>query len=316
MATQTVRFRELAPLRRAAVRALHELNPWWNLKIVLFIATWAAVAVVALTVPLVPVRLLCYVLAGASLQGLGILMHEAVHGVLFRHRGLNRWLGFVCGLPAFLSVTAYRVGHLRHHRYERSARDPDELENFSSRPRVLALLFCAVFLGGDLFGFFTVGPVNAWRTRGRERRQIVVEYGLIVAAFAAAFALVPFPVLLHVWIFPALVARQLTNVRTLAEHALTAHGDRIAATRTVLSNRFVSFFMCNVNYHIGHHLFPAVPWYNLRRLHALLAPDFRRAGAQIYPSYTRFLLDLVRVVLGAWAPGGGRMALRLPPVVA
>ena len=122
---------------------------------------------------------------------------------------------------------------------------------------------------------------------------------------------VPGTVFLHAWAYPALIARQLTNVRTLAEHALTGHNDRFSATRTVTSNWFVSFFMCNLNYHTAHHLFPAVPWYNLRRLHCLLAPDFERAGAPVYRSYTRFLLDLARFVVRAWGPGGRAVPLSL-----
>jgi fatty acid desaturase len=239
-------------------------------------------------------------------------MHEAVHGILFRNRQLNRWVGFLCGLPAFLSVTAYRVGHLPHHRHERTERDPDELENFSKDPRILAVLFCLTFLAGELFGFYRVGPANAWHGRRENRQKILLEYGLIAAAFAAAFATVPIHIMLHVWVFPALVARQLTNVRTLAEHTLTDPGERITATRTVLSNWFVSFFMCNLNYHIEHHLYPAVPWYNLRKLHALLNHDLRRRGAQIYASYTRFLYDLAAFIIAALGPAGRTLPLRLP----
>ncbi len=70
--------------------------------------------------------------------------------------------------------------------------------------------------------------------------------------------------------------------------------------------------MCNLNYHIEHHLFPAVPWYHLPRLHALLRHELRRTGAQVYPSYTRFLWDLGRFVARAYAPGGESLPLRLP----
>lgn len=307
-----LRVRDLSPDRQAELRRLHRLNPWWNLKILAFALIWIAAAAVALRVTALPVRLACYFIIGATIQGLVILMHEAVHGILFRDRRLNRWVGFLCGLPAFLSVSAYRMGHLPHHRYERSARDPDELENFSRDPRVLAALFGLMFLFGELFGFHRVGLGNAFRGRPAERRDVLVEYAIIAAVFAVAIALLPGRVFLHSWVFPALFARQLTNVRTLAEHVLTGHEHRLAATRTVVSNPFVAFFMCNLNYHIEHHLFPAVPWYRLRRLHALLDDQLRRSAAQVYPSYTRFLWDLSRFVVLAFAPGGEGLPLRLP----
>ena len=78
------------------------------------------------------------------------------------------------------------------------------------------------------------------------------------------------------------------------------------------SNRFVSFFMCNLNYHIEHHLYPAVPWYNLRHVHRLLAHELRATGAQIYPSYTAFLRDLARWVVRALGPAGRTLPRRLP----
>lgn len=309
--TSLPRFRDLPPARRAALRRLHRLNPWWNLKILAFGSIWVLCGYTALHAPLI-VQLVCYYLIGATIQGLVILMHEAVHGILFRNRRLNRWIGFLCGLPAFLSVSAYRVGHLPHHRHERTARDPDELENVSRDPRILALLFCATFLAGEVFGFYRVGPPNALHARPTERRAIVTEYALITATFVTAFSLMPITIMLHVWVFPALVARQLTNVRTLAEHILTDARHRLTATRTVRSNWFVSFFMCNLNYHIEHHAYPAVPWYNLRKLHALLRDDVRRAGAQIYGSYTAFLRDLAVFVVRAFGPSGRTLPLRLP----
>lgn len=305
-------LRDIPRDKYAVIRELHRLEPWRNARVLAFVAIWAGAALVALNVPVLAVRLVCYFLIGATIQGLVILMHEGVHRILFRNRLLNRWVAFACGVPAFLSVTAYRVGHLPHHRHERGARDPDELENLSRDPRLLAGLFCLMFLFGDLFGLYRVGPLNALRSRGDERRNVVVEYALIAAVFTAAFLFVPLAALLHVWVFPALVARQLTNVRTLAEHVLTGHDGRFTATRTVTSNGFVSFFMCNLNYHTAHHLFPGVPWYNLPRLHHLLAGEMAQAGTQVYRSYTRFLCHLARFIARAWGPGGRFLSLSLP----
>ena len=313
MPSQHFRFRDLPAAQRAVIRDLHRLNPWWNLKIIVFALLWAGAGTVAIHSSALPVWLACYFIIGATLQGFGILMHEAVHGIMFRNRTLNRWIGFLCGLPTFLSVSAYRVGHLPHHRHARGGRDPDELENVTTNPRLLAVVFTLTLLIGELFGFYRVGPFAVGQAHPRERRDVLVEYMVIAGVFATAFALVPFTVLLHVWILPAVVATQLTNVRTLAEHVLTDRTNPLTVTRTVVSNRFVSFFMCNLNYHIEHHLFPAVPWYHLPQLHRVLGDDLERSGAQVYRSYTRFLTDLGMFVLRAWGPGGRDLPLRLQP---
>lgn len=52
--------------------------------------------------------------------------------------------------------------------------------------------------------------------------------------------------------------------------------------------------MCNLNYHLEHHLFPGVPWYHLPKVHALLKDEFRAAGASVYRSYTEFLIDFFK----------------------
>src|SRR3989441_2583336 len=223
---------DLPAEQRALIRALHRLEPWRNVRVILFFGIWLAAALIALHVPVLAVRLLCHFLVGATIQGLAILMQEGVHRVMFRTGVLNRWVAFVCGLPAFLSVTAYRVGHLPHHRHERGPGDPDELENVTRDPRALAALFCLMLLCGDVFGLYRVGPLNAWRGKPGERRDVAVEYVIITAVFAAPGALVPLAVLLHVWLLPALVARQLTNVRTLAGHILAGHHHPFPATRT------------------------------------------------------------------------------------
>ncbi|MGH8009379.1 MAG: fatty acid desaturase, partial [Candidatus Binatia bacterium] len=39
------------------------------------------------------------------------------------------------------------------------------------------------------------------------------------------------------------------------------------------------------NYHIGHHIYPAVPWYNLQKLHAALLPEIEDKAAVVGSSY-------------------------------
>ncbi|MBM2841879.1 MAG: fatty acid desaturase, partial [Bacteroidetes bacterium] len=65
----------------------------------------------------------------------------------------------------------------------------------------------------------------------------------------------------------------------------------------------VSFLMCNINYHLEHHLYPGVPWYNLPKLHRLLQQDYRKAGSSVYTSYTIFMLDTFRAIKAGAVPG-------------
>ena len=70
-------------------------------------------------------------LLGAMVQagrilGLAVLNHEAAHHTLFRTRSLNRpvarWL--LAG-PSLTDFDAYRSGHMKHHQYAGTLKDPD-----------------------------------------------------------------------------------------------------------------------------------------------------------------------------------------------
>src|SRR5688572_6630410 len=70
--------------------------------------------------------LLAVMVIGARQLGLGILMHDAAHGLLFASRPLNEWAGkWLCAYPVATDLLRYRPYHLKHHRYTQQPNDPD-----------------------------------------------------------------------------------------------------------------------------------------------------------------------------------------------
>lgn len=296
----------LSPAKRAVIRELHRVCPAWNAMALVYAALWVGTALVVVQVSWWPVRALGYLVMGASLHSLGVLMHEGVHGNLFRNRGLDRWGAFLLGAPTMVSGAAYRVTHRLHHQHNRSEQDPDEFGNYVRSPRLLAAAFYVWGVIGMLV-FLVHVPVHALR-RGtrRDRQQILLEYGLLALLYAGAILLAvqagAVPLLLHGWVYPMLVVIAIVNIRGWSEHMLTEPGNALTQTRTVRSNRLVRFFLCNLNFHLEHHLFPSVPWYNVPRLHALLHEELRAGGAYYYRSYARFLWDAIRIGVHGHAP--------------
>lgn len=301
--------RDIPAAARAAIRELHRLRYRYNLKILFFFVLWAASGAVVVATPALLLRVPAYFLMACAMTGLPILMHESNHGLLFRSRGLNRWLGFICGVPALVAVSAYRTVHLKHHADTGTEEDPDSIVHQSPKSLPLVLFyFLFLFVGAYLY-IGHVGYTGVRMAGGRTRRNIVVEYAIIGAVFAALLAYLPSWYLLHLWLIPLLIGAQLTNVRGLAEHGLTTSSNPFTETRCVTSNRFVSMMMCNLNYHLDHHLFPGVPWYNLPKLHALLQAEYSASGASVYRSYTAFMLDFLRAARAGIVPD-----VRLIPV--
>jgi fatty acid desaturase len=294
--------KDISMNKRLAIRKLHELNYRYNLKIPFFFTLWILSAFTFFHTGSLLLHIPLYFLMTCSMVGLSILMHESNHNLLFKNRILNRWAGFICGLPSLVSVSAYRTLHLAHHANTGTHKDPDNMENSVPKSIPMVLFFYLfLFIGAYLYLIHLVKTSLAL-AEPKMRRKIIGEYSLIVITFTALFLFLPFNVMLHIWLIPLLIAAQLTNVRGLAEHGLSTSDNVFTETRTVTSNRFVSFMMNNLNYHLDHHLFPGVPWYNLPKLHAILEDEYKAAGSSVYPSYTSFMIDFLKATWSGYIP--------------
>jgi fatty acid desaturase len=65
-------------------------------------------------------------------------------------------------------------------------------------------------------------------------------------------------------------------------------------TRTFLLNPFVQFLYWHMNYHIEHHMYAAVPCYNLGKLHRLIAADLPPTPVGILGTWKQIIPILQR----------------------
>jgi fatty acid desaturase len=236
-------------------------------------------------------RLVAIAAGAAALNAFYLLSHEGHHHLLFRGGIANHATNILLCVPLLHSPSAYRVLHELHHRFLGGPGDPDEYRNYTDSARARWMLQWVRLTIGTLV-YMPLIPVVAWRRAdGAARRRIALEYGGMTVVWVAIFAAVPLQVLLQVWLIPGVVVGYISAVRALAQHALTDAGDPLLASRSVRSNRVVSFLLLHENYHLEHHLFPEVPSYNLPLLHRLLRPRLPRAVDA--PSYSRFLTGFI-----------------------
>ncbi|MEL7115428.1 MAG: fatty acid desaturase, partial [Pseudomonadota bacterium] len=71
----------------------------------------------------------------------------------------------------------------------------------------------------------------------------------------------------------------------LAEDVL----DHRLNTRTVYMNPISRFIYWNMNYHVEHHMFPAVPYHQLPALHALIKDDLPEPTPSILSGFKEVL---------------------------
>jgi fatty acid desaturase len=296
-----LRLEDLPVDLRAEIRSLHAIRWWSNLVVVLYPALWVGAIVLMERFPAVPIRIAGVVVIAFCIQAMGSLMHEALHGNLFRHAFWDRWIGFLLAIPTLFSHSAYKVAHLNHHRHTRTEKDQDEFSYACRAHWQYVAVFYVSFLVGSLM-YMVLVPVKALEMASRSNRQrILVDYSLMLACFAGAvFAAVwthHAPWLLWYWLLPFLLAVLMANLRGLAEHMGTpTDGGALRKTRTTISNPVYSFLLLNLNYHLEHHLFPGVPWYNLPRIHQILLPTYQARGAVVERSYLMYGLKcLLRI---------------------
>lgn len=291
---------------KAAIGQLRQHKPIWNLTLPLFVLLWIGLGFLEMRATHWSVQVVVYILMGMVIHGIGNFMHEGIHGNMFRSKRWNRWVGFLAGAPTLLAVSAFGANHLLHHKHTRSEQDPDELIHISRNRTVQSLYFYAwLFFGTIIFGA-RIPYVLLTRCTPAERMAVfqerVIMMLILASLLGSAYYFGFLNVLLHCWFIPLLIASLMVNVRGWAEHQLTSPDHPLRQTRTVTSSRFYSFLNINLNYHLEHHLFPGVPWYNLPALHRLLQPEYKKAGASVYRSYFWFLWDALRIGVNGLTP--------------
>jgi fatty acid desaturase len=285
------------------IRALHTIEPWHHSLYLIYPLMAALGVMVALDAyrhglawNLASVQYGFGVLAVAlAMNAMFLLIHEGVHGVLFPKGWANYWVSAILGICGFVSFSAYRVLHLRHHEHLGDENDPDDYHNYTDNPTLVWLLHYNRLLWATLLYLILV-PRLAWRYGNeRDRFNIATEYLLLVIAYTVVFSLVPFKIVMVVWLVPFLLTNFMINLRGLTQHGITDATDPFIASRTVEANAVVRFLLLNENFHLEHHLFPGIPSYNLTQLHQLIRNKLpRRVSCQ---SYSSFLFQFLRASL-------------------
>jgi len=305
--------RLLSPAELAPFTRLHDLRG--AAAPALTFATIGGLAAAGLAAWGHPLLVALVVLGMAAQQhALFVLAHEAAHYRLFTSRTLNDLVGRLAGALGGVSMCTYRVTHRLHHNHLYGRQDPDIALN-GGYPRGAGYLARKLLI--DLTGwtapktfayFFGAPAVNAAtgesqrplddtsealrRAARRDRWWVAsVQAMLPILALAAGGAegLLKYLVL---WVLPLVTVLQaLLRLRAVAEHGAPAGYDSpLRAARTNLPGRGPAgwltrwfFFPHHVNYHIEHHLYPAVPHYRLPALHARLLAIGALEGAEVRP---------------------------------
>lgn len=228
---------------------------------------------------------------GVLLVFLFTLEHECTHRTPFASGWLNEAAGHLCGALIMLPFTWFRAFHLAHHRFTNLDGDP---ELASPKPETVPAFLRHVsglpHWGGQVRLLLRLAyrpprddflPDRLRAPAAREARAMLGLYAL------AGLSLLLSPLLLWIWIVPALLGQPALRLYLLAEHGDCPRvADMFENTRTTFTTAVVRFLAWNMPYHVEHHTYPAVPFHRLPALHGLIR-DHLKVTAAGYAAFTR-----------------------------
>jgi len=223
-----------------------------------------------------------------------VLTHEGIHKRLSGTLWVNDWLArLTAAFPVFISLAKWRFIHLYHHQYTHTADDPDRAI-YARYPlgskKFLRLLLrdgCGMNVVTTLKYFIDIPLVTRDFNRrflGEAReaqywqiadmRAFVFFWSVILAGGLCLGGSRVVLLFVLYWLVPYCTFTQVFfRIRGAIEHGNVPDPDNpYQQTRTYFIHPTLGFFFSpkQVNYHLEHHLYPSVPFYNLPRLHALL----------------------------------------------
>lgn len=224
--------------------------------------------------------------------------HENCHGTPFRTPWLNEAMYQFCAFLILAQATNFRWSHVRHHTDTIIVgRDPEIME---PRPPVWRRMIRYVIKVQDVYGVVktllahVVGRVNAtekelipaseYRKLFWEARAFVAGYAALIVVCFLTDSLLP---LMFVGL-PAFYGGYLMTLLNSTQHLGLYEDttDHRLCCRTFYTNPLLRFLYTNMNYHMEHHMFPMVPYYNLPLLHEEIKQDCP-AAAPSFPAALR-----------------------------
>jgi omega-6 fatty acid desaturase (delta-12 desaturase) len=211
---------------------------------------------------------------GLLLYRITIVMHDCIHGTLFRSSRVNDWMGRSLGALTGIDVRRFRAQHWKHHRTYGRAEDPQGFHYLgvqrSSRSQFAWHLVKPLF-GANLRYVLReslLHPGNLWRAARRGDALLFVSVQLVMMFVVTGGGRYPSLALLA-FVAAATFGLFLSQVRGLAEHGSHRSAEQAGLVRSHAARLLERIFLYDLhfNYHSAHHRWPHIPSCHLPWVH-------------------------------------------------
>jgi fatty acid desaturase len=237
----------------------------------------------------IPVTILLVFLYGTCFSFQINAVHELIHGTVFRTKFLNEVFVRIFAFLSWNNFEYFNVSHARHHRYTLHA--PDDLEVVLPMKVLRKEFLKSAFINPrkirwaipDYFRTARGQFAGEWALtlfpEGSSARRAPVNWARITFAGHAVIILVS--IWFHLWMLLVVVTlaplygEWLFLLCNNTQHIGLQDDvpDFRLCCRTFTLNPVVQFLYWHMNFHIEHHMYAAVPCYNLGRLHRAIKHD-------------------------------------------
>ncbi len=227
--------------------------------------------------------------------------HELSHGTVFKTHWLNAFFLYALALISWFNLYDFKRSHTNHHLYTLHPRGDREIvlpTVPSLHPLHLVQLLTLNIVGGlkEPYSFPIVQ--NVWGTlklafTGRQSREwlnavfeghekelkkaatwarVLLLFNAAVIAVSIVFRIWPLALIVSLAPF---IANWWRYILFIPMHTGLRDNvdDHRLCVRSMTLDPISHFVYWRMNWHIEHHMFGAVPCYNLRKLHRLVAAD-------------------------------------------
>jgi fatty acid desaturase len=296
------------PVPREELAALNQRSDWKGLletlgHLGLLLLVGAAVWFSAGRLPIMVTILLIFVY-GTFFAFLLNGFHELCHKSVFKSRSLNLIFLQVISFLSWMNPILFWTSHQEHHKF--TLHPPDDLE-----------VVLPIYLTRK--AFLKSAVINPWDFYARLKSEVRLCFGKLTGEWENAIfppsavelrrdlfkwarihlglqiLIVAVSLYFHLWLVPVLITfgpfygGWLYFLCNNTQHV--GLQDNVPDFRlcvwTVILNPFVSFLYWHMNYHTEHHMYAAVPCYNLSRLHALIKADLPPSPVGLYAMWKK-----------------------------
>ena len=300
-------------LDREVLRSLNQRSDWKGM-----LQTFGHLGLLALTgtgafyaagrLPL-PVLLLILFLHGTVHAFLLNGFHELCHNSVFRTKFLNTFFLRIFSFLGPFNYVRFWASHSDHHKY--TLHPPDDYEvmlpvkltfsgflksaivnpwGFYARWKLIVRLSFGKLEGPEETVMFPKSDMEKRRELFNWARIQLVGHALIVGV-SLYFGLWLVPVLIT--LAPAYGGWLLYLCNTTQHVGLTDNvPDFRLCCRTITLNPLVRFLYWHMNFHIEHHMYAAVPCYNLGKLHKLIKHELPHCPVGLFETWKQIITIL------------------------